>query len=124
MNQLIRRVTLRPYREGANFTLSLYATDGRDWRGQSRLGYRLHIRENGQTRCLFEGGNFFPSPLHADDSDAALLGLLEFLTLRPGDTDEEYFDAYTAEQLEYCSLHAEFLNYAAHCRFDPEFGAR
>jgi len=27
--------------------------------------------------------------------------LLGFLTLRPGDTDVEYFDAYTPEQMEF-----------------------
>lgn len=51
---------------------------------------------------LFEGADFGVSPLHSVDSDAALLALLWFLALRPGDTDREYFAEYTAAQLEWC----------------------
>ena len=47
---------------------------------------------------IFEGDDFGPSPMHADDSDETLRGLLGFLLLRPGDTDREYFDDYTPAQ--------------------------
>jgi hypothetical protein len=50
---------------------------------------------------LFAGADFRPSPMHADDSDETLRGLLGFLTLRPGDTDREYFDDYTPAQLAF-----------------------
>lgn len=48
---------------------------------------------------IFQGADFQPSPMHAADSDAALLALLGFLTLRPGDTDSECFDKYTPAQM-------------------------
>jgi len=47
---------------------------------------------------LFRGDDFGPGAATADDSDEALRALLGFLTLRPGDTDREYFDAYSPEQ--------------------------
>lgn len=47
---------------------------------------------------LFEGADFGPSPLHATDSDASLLSLLSFLSLKHGDTDSEYFERYTPAQ--------------------------
>jgi len=55
---------------------------------------------------LFEGADFAGSPMVADDSDACLATLLTFLTLRPGDTDRDYFDDYTPEQLDWTQDYA------------------
>lgn len=66
--------------------------------GRTCIAYELRDRAG----CLlFAGDDFCPSPLHADDSDATLRGLLGFLTLRPGDTDAEYFANYTPAQLAF-----------------------
>jgi len=43
---------------------------------------------------------------------------MSFLTLRPGDTDDEYFAAYTEAQRAYCGQHAEAL----HCEVLARFG--
>jgi hypothetical protein len=48
---------------------------------------------------IFEGEDFAGSPMDADDSDETVAALLTFLTLRRGDTDAEYFESYTPEQL-------------------------
>ena len=47
---------------------------------------------------LFRGADFRPSPMHADDADETLRGLLGFLTLRPGDTDRSNFAEYSERQ--------------------------
>ena len=69
---------------------------------------------------LFEGEDFGCSPMHAIDSDETLAGIMGFLTLRPGDTDPEYFEGYTEAQLDYCSQHAEALA----CEVSRRFGDR
>lgn len=51
---------------------------------------------------LFEGTEYGIAPSNAIDSDESFAELLAFLTLKPGDTDEEYFDNYTAEQMAWC----------------------
>ena len=109
---VIRRVRLAPYRKGCgpSFSLTLWDTARTDRRGCSYLGYELRQRDKGITTVLFTGEDFAGSPMHSDDSDETIASLLGFLTLRPGDTDREYFDAYTPEQLEYCSQHAETLS--------------
>ncbi|MBB6174953.1 hypothetical protein HNR23_005013 [Nocardiopsis mwathae] len=63
---------------------------------------------------LIFSGTDVGSPIGAreDEVAAATLG---FLTVRPGDTDDEYFSAYTPEQIEWCNDHAEYL---ACCLFD------
>jgi hypothetical protein len=33
-----------------------------------------------------------------------------FLTLKPGDTDSDYFAEYTPEQMDYCQRYAESLS--------------
>jgi hypothetical protein len=66
---------------------------------------------------LFNGEDFAGSPMHADDSNATVASLMGFLTLRPGDTDSDYFRTYTSAQLEYCSAHAETLSCEVTCRY-------
>ena len=65
---------------------------------RTRIGYELRD-PSGQV--LFRGTDFGPSPLHADDADETLRGLCGFLFLRPGDTDREFFDGYSAEQVAF-----------------------
>jgi hypothetical protein len=69
---------------------------------------------------LFEGEDYFSSPMHSIDSDETVEDILCFLTLRPGDTDEEYFKDYTPEQMEYCQQHAEALSCAVRNRFGDD----
>lgn len=57
-------------------------------------------------RTLFEGNSFRASPLHSQHPTDKLVkrsvnDLLGFLTLREGDIEQDYFDDYSAEQLEF-----------------------
>lgn len=115
----VRTVRLQPYRRGCGprFQLSIFDTGKFDSRGCSVLAYALKQHEGGRASVLFEGSDFRPSPLHADDSDATVAALLGFLTLRPGDTDREYFEDYTPAQLEFCAQHAEALGAESFYRF-------
>ena len=79
---------------------------------------RVAEAERERSRTVFEGEDFSPSPLHAIDSDEAVAALMGFLTLRPGDTDREYFAEYTPEQLEFADQHAEALACEVGVRFD------
>ena len=82
----------------SGFTLRMWDTGSRDWRGQTLMSYEL---KDGR-RVIFAGEDFAGSPMHADDSLATVAALLGFLTLKPGDTDREYFEKYTADQLDWC----------------------
>lgn len=121
MKEVIRRVRLAPYRKdmGPRFALTLLDT-GRIVGGKCQLGYRLNQIGNGRAETVFEGEDFCCSPLYAIDSDEAVYGLLGFLTLRPGDTDSEYFEDYTPRQLEFCEEHAEALSCEVEYRFGEE----
>lgn len=55
--------------------------------------------------------DFHASPCHAIDSDEPLRSLLGFLTLRPGDTDSEYFANYTPRQWEFVNSDAEYISW-------------
>jgi hypothetical protein len=101
------RDILRHVRLELGYSLAVWsiATVGLE---RSRLGYEMRA-PNGTV--LFEGDQFRPSPLHADDSDETLYALLAFLTLRPGDTDAEYFADYTAAQMAFAEGDAEQLAY-------------
>ena len=123
----MRTVRFTPYRKGMGptFTLKLF------YLGLDKIGYRLTMREHYNSiggrilkhwhakpeTILFEGSDFRPSPLHSVDGDQTVKTLMTFLTLRPGDTDTEYFADYTETQKDYCSQHAETLSCEVMNRF-------
>lgn len=116
-SDVIRRCVFRPYRKGAGpvFYLTLWDTYQTRW-GKSILRYELKMGR----AVLFAGSDFGCSPLHAIDSDETVAGVMSFLTLRPGDTDHEYFESYSPEQLAYCSEHAESLAAEVYFRFGDQ----
>ena len=111
-DKLLRVCIFRPYRKGMGpaFKLWLWDTYTTGEYGKSRLGYRLAMIDKDKTTVIFEAEDFYASPMYAIDSNAAVASVMGFLTTRPGDTDQEYFDHYTPEQLDYCSQHAEALS--------------
>ena len=116
----IRLVRFRPYRkgEGPTFSLELYEVPGQS----ERIGYTLRQHDRGKTTVIFDGHDFRPSPVHAWDSDETVAAIMGFLTLRSGDTDREYFDNYTAEQIEFRDSHAEALGCEVYSRFEAKEG--
>jgi hypothetical protein len=120
----LRTVNLRPYRAGCGPVFKLMTWDtGRQIGFKSRIGYTLSMKEAGRGQSwvvLFTGEDFGCSPLHAVDSDETCRSVMSFLTLRPGDTDREYFAGYTPEQLAFCSAHAEALACEVSRRFGGE----
>lgn len=74
---------------------------------KSRLAYRFYTPTG---ELLFEGADLGCSPMHGIDSDDSIRALLGFLTLRPGDTDADYFDDYTPEQMAFAEGDAEMLS--------------
>lgn len=121
MKQILRRCIFRPYRKGMgpSFELKIWDTGRYDSRGQSRIGYtlRMSAHNGAKATVLLTGEDFSGSPMHADDSNETIASLMSFLTLRPGDTDPEYFAAYTPEQMAYCNEHAEALSFEVINRF-------
>lgn len=83
---------------------------------KSMLGYRF---QNPRGEVVFEGEDFGCPPSKAIDSDACVRGLLNFLTLKPGDTDDEYFEKYSSSQMAFAEGDAEDLSSYAM----EEFGA-
>lgn len=121
MDELYRTVVLRPYVAGKPYwTLEIGNSGNGAWHYRERVGYRLTQRQRGQEpTVIFEGDDFRPSPMHSVDGDDAVTALMFFLTLRPGDTDAEYFENYTTEQLDFACEHGESLQFYVEERFLP-----
>ena len=63
-------------------------------------------------KVIFEGEDFCPSPCWPIDSLQTAYACLGFLTLKPGDTDSEYFEKYTEDQMNWAkSSKCEYLSY-------------
>lgn len=97
----------------------LYIFDGYklylNWTGKTESGnfgkYQMEYEfYNPAGELLFSGDDYYPSPMNSIDGIDSAAGLLGFLTLKPGDTDNEYFDKYTEKQLEFAhSNDCEYL---------------
>jgi len=95
------------YLGDTGYRLVTRATPDRDERGQTCIAYEFYKPDG---TVLFSAADFRGSPLSADDSDVTLQALLRFLTLRPGDTDADYFANYTQEQMDFAEGDAEYLS--------------
>lgn len=73
---------------------------------QFRAHYRLTSPDG---EVLFEGSDYGSSPMDAIDSDETVRGIINFLTLSPGDTDSDYFSNYTEAQWAFANNEAEEL---------------
>ena len=126
VNVPIRHCVFRPYSKGAGpvFRLTLWDTGRRDEYGKRVLGYELEMQNAPRAKFirLFWGEDYHCAPSYAPDSDGSVEGVMGFLTLKPGDTDSDYFKDYTPAQLAYCKAHAEALAGEVQARFCDENG--
>lgn len=104
MHELIRECTFTPLTDGRTFQLQLFDVGARTRHGKWNVGYSFGETTDGGFRLLFEGEDF--ATPRAIDSDVCVCALMGFLTLRPGDTDAEYFATYTAAQHEWTREYA------------------
>lgn len=113
----LRHVILKA--PGGRYDLRTWDSGRTDHMGKTVLRYEFR---DPRGFMLFSGSDFACSPMDAIDSDASVGALLGFLTLRPGDTDREYFDEYTPAQMAFAeSSDAEYLQNEAQYRFDKEY---
>lgn len=84
----------------SGYRLITWETDRRQDRGGYYLGYILKTIPGGAV--VFSGDDYAPPPSTAIDSDEALRTLMSFLTLQPGDTDDDYFRDYDKRQMAWC----------------------
>jgi len=88
------------------YKMTLKATGERGEFGKAQIAYTFKTPEG---KVLFQGNDFYNPEYVPEDKDSAI-SLLGFLTLKPGDTDQDYFKDYTPEQLEFSnSMDCEML---------------
>jgi hypothetical protein len=77
------------------------------YRGIENLGYEFFFKG----KLIFEGQDYRPSPMFPGiESIDSVYGLLGFLCLKPGDTDEDFFKDYTPEQMKFAMEQGDDLS--------------
>ena len=100
-DNILRDVNIDGYR------LVVYDTGRLEHRGYPELGYYFFNRDyelifHGEEFSVLPGGEYYP--------ERAVNDLLGFLTIKPGDTDDEYFEDYNAKQMHFALNEAEDLS--------------
>jgi len=90
----INSITLQAYTLGNQLILSMDYVNN-----SNKVKYELRLEDT----TIFEGSDYKPSPLCKEGplSKYSAAELLDILFLKPGDTDAEYFEDYTKEQLDF-----------------------
>jgi hypothetical protein len=73
------------------------------YKGGDFVSYEFFIGNNESAAPLFTGEDYKPSPLHDIDSIESVVNLLGFLTVPIGGAEKEYFEKYTAAQLDWAN---------------------
>ncbi len=97
------RIWHDPHGEG--FCLELYKTK-RTTNGKNIVKYILKDK-----RSEIFNKEFCCSPLHLIDSDETVASVIGWCSLKPGDTDKEFFDNYSPRQISWMQERAELLSY-------------
>jgi hypothetical protein len=92
---------------GIDCRLDMWLADAMDTahHGKARIAYTFHAGDE----LIFSGDDFRPGLSTAPDSDAAAGALIGFLSLKPGDTDPDYFADYSERQMDFAREHGEDL---------------
>lgn len=88
---------------GVPHTLIIERAEYTPWNGE-RWHYELYCAE----QLIFSGDDLGGPPGATEDEMAR--SAIGFLTLRPGDTDDEYFGGYSEEQCAWRDEYAEELS--------------
>lgn len=118
--RMVRTVRFTPFIKGAGpiFTLQLFDAERTDDRGAYGVCFRLLMAGKPLFEAMTSKGAFYGHS--AVDSDEAIKGVMSFLTLKPGDTDDDYFNRYTKRQRFYCEKYAEALSLEVENRFGED----
>lgn len=123
---MLRHVIFTPNRNsGPRF--HLWTLDcGPSATGKHRIGYVFKAyrwtsmggkRNRSVSETVFADCDFYCAPQHPIDSDACIRSLMNFLTLRPGDTDADYFANYSEAQRDFADMDAEAVSMEVLNRF-------
>ncbi len=82
------------------YTMTLHDTGETGEYGKTRVAYTFAKPDD---TLLFYGRDLFTSPMHTPEGLDNAKALLSFLTCQPGDVDDDYFKAYTDEQMEWAN---------------------
>lgn len=107
----IRRVRFEPYQVGMGptFILDLFDLHTFTRDGKNKVGYILTEATPECPHVIFRSSIGVPHHKSIDE-DSVVKGVMNFATLRPGDTDRNYFDDYTDVQMHFATHHAEVLS--------------
>lgn len=97
---------------GDGYLLELYET-GHFEGNHTAVAYRFYDLEwegRSDASPIFQGADYGVPSQMTIDGDDAVRGLLGFLSVRHGDTDDEFFADYTPRQLAWVSERAETLS--------------
>lgn len=108
MNTFDKLFTLRIKTREGMIVINAYDANNVGSYGHSRVD--IEVKQNG--KVIFKRGDLYvgiPSG-HSIDDGYVKEAVLSCVAMKPGDTDREYFDSYSQEQLDWANQYGEDLD--------------
>lgn len=106
------------YRDEASIVVRVF--DNLPQRQDGKFPLDCEVRQGGRT--IFPRGSFVIGlpPIHGTDSADAKRAVLSWLSVKPGDTDREFFESYTDDQIDFVIRNGEALSLEAERRYSRD----
>jgi hypothetical protein len=116
-SEVLRAMRFAPLTDGPAFAVTMLDTGRTDHRGATIVRTRVRCIKAGDGfsagQIVFDHEEIALSPCDASDSDAAFGSVLGWLSLKPGDTDADFFEDYSDPQIEFAESFGEHLSLEA-----------
>lgn len=109
---------LKPFTNEAPIVVHVY--DDLGWDDAGRIRIYLEVRQSG--KVIFPRGQLYGALHGTSDGIRAREHALAILEMKPGDTDAEYFDGYTPEQLAWATRYGDEISCIRQERYCDENG--
>jgi hypothetical protein len=97
----------------------IYAFDG-GFQRPNHNRINVEVRQGG--KVIFPRGVLYCATPGCTDDDSAKELVMSLIAMRPGDTDDEYFEGYTPAQREWATRNGEELSCEREARYCDENG--
>lgn len=115
-----RCFTLKLQSGNDNRKIVIYTYDDLGWDSAGRVKLSVEVRHGG--KVIFPRGQLYCALHGSSDGVKARELVLSLVAMKPGDTDADYFNAYTPDQKDWVEAHGDAISSERESRYCDENG--
>lgn len=101
-------------------TVIIRAFDDAGWDSAGRVKLNVEVRQGG--KVIFPRSQLYCALHGPSDGNAAKELVMSLVSMKPGDTDPDFFDDYTEEQIAWVNRYGDYISIEREIRYCDESG--